>query len=167
MREALVITNATHKSRLTRKVEEGSTLLVRAARDVVKGDHLDKIVELVKAPEDVDARSRTILAAAALALAQTRARVPVVVVERDDRTVVIRGASAARSSAAKTDFGLGTSGRATPFSRGKFAAASRANASKADESTSLPRRSASTGLLPYATTNEFARFLRSTLNAKI
>ena len=67
MREALVITNATHKSRLTRKVEEGSTLLVRAARDVVKGDHLDKIVELVKAPEDVDARSRTILAAAALA----------------------------------------------------------------------------------------------------
>ena len=100
MREALVITNATHKSRLTRKVEEGSTLLVRAARDVVKGDHLDKIVELVKAPEDVDARSRTILAAAALALAQTRARVPVVVVERDDRTVVIRGASAARSAAA-------------------------------------------------------------------
>ena len=98
MREALVITNATHKSRLKRKVEEGSTLLVRAARDVVKGDHLDKIVELVKAPEDVDARSRTILAAAALALAQTRARVPVVVVERDDRTVVIRGASAARSS---------------------------------------------------------------------
>jgi len=100
MREALVITNATHRSRLTRKVEEGSTLLVRAARDVVKGDHLDKIVELVKAPEDVDARSRTILAAAALALAQTRARVPVVVVERDDRTLVIRGASAARSSAA-------------------------------------------------------------------
>ena len=100
MREALVITNSTHRSRLTRKVEEGSTLLVRAARDVVKGDHLDKIVDLVKAPEDVDARSRTILAAAALALAQTRARVPVVVVERDDRTVVIRGASAARSAAA-------------------------------------------------------------------
>ena len=67
MREALVITNSTHRSHLTRKVEEGSTLLVRAARDVVKGDHLDKIVELVKAPEDVDARSRTILAAAALA----------------------------------------------------------------------------------------------------
>ena len=100
MREALVITNATHRSRLKRHVEEGSTLLVRAARDVVKGDHLDKIVDLVKAPEDVDARSRTILAAAALALAQTRARVPVVVVERDDRTVVIRGASAARSAAA-------------------------------------------------------------------
>jgi hypothetical protein len=100
MREALVITNSTHRSRLTRKVEEGSTLLVRAARDVVKGDHLDKIVDFVKAPEDVDARSRTILAAAALALAQTRARVPVVVVERDDRTLVIRGASAARSAAA-------------------------------------------------------------------
>ena len=100
MREALLITNATHKSRLTRKVEEGSTLLVRAARDVVKGDHLDKIVELVKAPEDVDARSRPILAAAALALAQTRARVPVVVVERDARTVVIRGASASRNTAA-------------------------------------------------------------------
>ena len=100
MREALVITNATHKSRLTRKVEEGSTLLVRAARDVVKGDHLDKIVDFVKAPEDVDARSRTILAAAALALAQTRARVPVVVVERDDRTLVIRGASASRNAAA-------------------------------------------------------------------
>ena len=46
MHEALVITNATHKSRLKRHVEEGSTLLVRAARDVVKGDHLDKIVEL-------------------------------------------------------------------------------------------------------------------------
>ena len=44
--------------------EEGSTLPVRAARDVVKGDHLDKIVELVKAPEDVDACS-TILKAAA------------------------------------------------------------------------------------------------------
>merc|ERR1719171_3258133 len=74
--------------------------------------------------------------------------------------------AAARSSAASTDLGLGTSGRATPFSRGKFAAASRANASKADESTNLPLLSASTGFPGKDTTREFARFFRSTLNAK-
>merc|ERR1719171_505049 len=74
--------------------------------------------------------------------------------------------AAARSSAASTDLGLGTSGRATAESRGKFAAASRAKASRGAASTSLPLLSASTGLLPYATTNELARFLRSTLNAK-
>merc|ERR1719399_202867 len=74
--------------------------------------------------------------------------------------------AAARSSAASTDLGLGTSGRATAESRGKFAAASRAKASREAASVNLPLRSASTGLLPYATTREFARFLRSTLNAK-
>merc|ERR1719399_2367201 len=74
--------------------------------------------------------------------------------------------AAARSSAASTDLGLGTSGRATAVSRGKFAAASRAKASKDAASVNLPLRSASTGLLPYATTNEFARFFLSTCKAK-
>ena len=102
MSEALVVAAATPPpSRLKQNVDKGQTLLVRAARDVVRGDHLDRAVDaLVRAPEDVDARSRTVLAAAALALAQTRARVPVVVVERDNRTVVVRGASAARAAAA-------------------------------------------------------------------
>ena len=73
--------------------------------------------------------------------------------------------AAARSSAAKTDLGLGTPGSATPVSRGKFCAASRQTIIEKPHLLIYPSVRLD-GITGISHNERFARFFLSTLRAK-